>query len=66
MLYPQMSVLIEKTGSRYLLVNLVARRAREISENAEEQGIQIRKKPVSSAIDEIYTGRLKIRDNDKM
>jgi len=66
MLYPPMSVLIEKTGSRYLLVNLVARRAREISENAEEQGIQIRKKPVSSAIDEIYTGRLKIRDNDKM
>ena len=66
MLYPPMSGLIEKTGSRYLLVNLVARRAREIAENAEEQGVPIRKKPVSSAIDEIYTGRLKIKENPEL
>ena len=31
MLYPPMSVLAEKAGSRYLLVNLVARRARNIA-----------------------------------
>ena len=62
MLYPPMSNLVEKTGSRYLLVNLVARRAREIASNAEDQGLQLRKKPVSSAIDEVYTGRLKIRE----
>ena len=62
MLYPPMTDLVDKVGSRYLLVNLVARRARELSSNAEEQGLQLRKKPVSSAIDEVYTGRLKIRD----
>jgi len=62
MLYPPMSNLVEKTGSRYLLVNLVARRAREIASNAEDQGLQLRKKPVSSAIDEVYTGRLIIKE----
>ena len=32
MLYPPMSELAAKAGSRYLLVNLVARRARNIAE----------------------------------
>ena len=35
MLYPPMSVLAEKAGSRYLLVNLVARRARNIAAAAQ-------------------------------
>ena len=48
-------------GSRYLLVNLVARRAREISAKAEEEGEIIEKKPVSEAIDEVYSGKLKIK-----
>lgn len=30
MLYPPMSELVDKVGSRYMLVNLVAARAREI------------------------------------
>ena len=38
MLYPPMSELVSKVGSRYLLVNLVARRARDISQKAEEEG----------------------------
>ena len=63
MLYPPMADLVEKVGSRYLLVNLVARRAREISAIAEENEEPIEKKPVSSAIDEVYTGRLKVVDN---
>ena len=42
------------------LVNLVARRAREISANAEEEGVILDKKPVSAAIDEVYTGKLTI------
>ena len=52
---------MEKVGSRYLLVNLVARRAREISAKAEEEGEIIEKKPVSEAIDEVYSGKLKIK-----
>ena len=37
MLYPPMNVLAEKAGSRYLLVNLVARRARNIAAAVEER-----------------------------
>ena len=61
MLYPPMASLVDKVGSRYLLVNLVARRAREIANNAEESGEILEKKPVSSAIDEVYSGKLTIK-----
>ena len=60
MLYPPMAELVDKIGSRYQLVNLVARRARAISAQAEENGESLEKKPVSSAIDEVYTGKLTI------
>ena len=60
MLYPPVADLVDKIGSRYLLVNLVARRARTISAEAEENGVPLERKPVSSAIDEVYTGRLTI------
>ena len=58
MLYPPMASLIEKVGSRYLLVNLVARRARDIAAQAEESGDPMDEKPVSEAINEVYSGRL--------
>jgi len=60
MLYPPMAELVNKIGSRYQLVNLVARRARAISAEAEEKGESLDKKPVSSAIEEVYTGKLTI------
>jgi len=62
MLYPPMADLVEKVGSRYLLVNLVAKRARDIASQAEEEGEILDKKPVSSAIDEVYTGKLTIKE----
>ncbi len=62
MLYPPMADLVNKVGSRYLLVNLVAKRARKIANDAEEAGESLNKKPVSSAIDEVYTGKLTIND----
>lgn len=61
MLYPPVAELVEKTGSRYQLVNLVARRARQISSDAEEKQLPLEKKPVSAAIDEVYTGKLSIK-----
>ena len=61
MLYPPVAELVDKIGSRYQLVNLVARRARVISSAAEESGIPLERKPVSSAIDEVYTGKLAIK-----
>ncbi len=60
MLYPPMADLVSKVGSRYLLVNLVARRARSISSKAEENGDSLDQKPVSTAIDEVYAGKLSV------
>ena len=61
MLYPPVAVLVDKIGSRYQLVNLVARRARTISAQAEERQIPLEKKAVSTAIDEVYSGKLSIK-----
>ena len=58
MLYPPMGDLMDKVGSRYMLVNAVSRRAREIADEAEQQNLIIDEKTVSLAIDEIYTGKL--------
>ena len=60
MLYPPVADLVEKVGSRYQLVNLVAKRAREISAEAEENQIPLEEKPVSTAIKEVYSGELNI------
>ena len=65
MLYPPMSELVKKVGSRYLLVNLVSRRARDISQKAEEDGEPLDRKPISIAIDEVYTGKLKINQEEQ-
>ncbi len=61
MLYPPMGDLVDKTESRYQLVNLVARRARNIASNAHETGEILTDKPVSIAIDEVYHGELSLR-----
>jgi len=61
MLYPPVAELVDKVGSRYQLVNLVARRARTISADAEEKQFALDRKPVSSAIDEVYTGKLTMK-----
>lgn len=60
MLYPPVAELAKKVGSRYQLVNLVARRARAISAEAEEYGEPLDQKPVSQAIEEVYAGKLLI------
>lgn len=63
MLYPPVADLAEKVGSRYLLVNLVARRARDIAAKAEEEGEPLDEKPVSEAIEEVYAGKLVVDEN---
>ena len=62
MLYPPMADLVDKVGSRYLLVNLVARRARKLASIAEETNNPMDEKPVSCAIDEVYEGKLTIKN----
>ncbi len=58
MLYPAMNQLLEHVSSRYQLVNMVAYRARKISEEADEQKISLNDKPVSIAIAEIAEGKI--------
>lgn len=58
MLYPAMSKLNAYVPNRYMLVNVVARRARQIAENAEETGEILEEKPVTLAIHEVAEGKL--------
>lgn len=58
MLYPAMRDLLKKVPSRYMLVNVVAHRAREISAEAELAGEPLDDKPVSIAIQEVAEGKL--------
>ena len=65
MLYPPVADLVNKVGSRYALVNLVAKRARGIASEAEKNGETLNKKAVSAAIEEVYTGKLTIVHNEE-
>lgn len=58
MLYPPMAQLLKNIDSRYLLVNVVARRARQISIEAEQEGTALTEKPVTLAIREVADGAL--------
>ena len=58
MLYPAMNKLTSYVPNRYMLVNVVARRARQIAENAEEIGEHLDEKPVTLAINEVAEGKL--------
>ena len=60
LLYPPVSELAEKVGSRYQLVNVIAQRARHISADYEEKGEPLDEKPVSIAIQEVYAGKLTV------
>ena len=58
MLYPPVSDLLKHVDSRYLLVNVVAQRAREIAVEAEQQQEELTEKPVTLAIREVAAGTL--------
>ena len=64
MLYPAMNTLIKNVPNRYLLVNVVARRARQIAEEAEQEGLHLEEKPVTEAIHEVADGMITAGDID--
>ena len=63
MLYPSLPELLKQVDGRYLLVNVIAQRAREISQQADSIGESLDKKPVSSAIEEIASGDIRVKLN---
>ena len=58
MLYPPIADLLEQVDGRYLLVNVVAKRAREIAQEANENDVNLPEKPVTMAIREVADGQL--------
>ena len=58
MLYPPVAELLKNVDSRYLLVNVVAQRARQISQEAEDFQEELTEKPVTLAIREVADGKL--------
>ena len=58
MLYPPVADLLKNVDSRYLLVNVVAQRARQIASAAEEAQEDLPEKPVTMAIKEVAAGQL--------
>ncbi len=57
MLYPAMNKLMDYVPNRYMMVNVVARRARQIAEEAENAGEHLTEKPVTLAIHEVSEGK---------
>jgi len=66
MLYPALQNLLKHVNSRYLLVNIIARRAREISTRDEGYESEEYDKPVSKAIEEIAAGELRVTVPDDL
>ena len=62
MLYPPMNELLAEIPSRYMLVNVVAQRARQIASEAEDAGMPLDDKSVSIAIREVAEGKLTPQD----
>lgn len=60
MLYPAMNKLTANVPNRYLLVNVVARRARQIAQEAEDMGEKTDVKPVTLAINEVADGQISV------
>lgn len=58
MLYPPVADMLKHVDSRYLLVNVVAQRARQIASDAETNQEELTEKPVTLAIREVADGKL--------
>ena len=64
MLYPAMNQLTAYVPNRYMMVNVVARRARQIAAEAEETGEHLDEKPVTLAINEVAEGEYRANSID--
>lgn len=63
---PDLSSVLSNHTSRYSLVRATAKRAREISQEAEDNDIILVEKPVSIAIDEIINHKYDIIEPEEI
>lgn len=64
MIYPSIDKLLNQVGSKYLLVNIVAKRAHEIEKTGYYQLKEyeyISKKPIGRALEEVAKDKLKLK-----
>lgn len=63
MIYPSIDLLLNQVGSKYLLVNIVARRAKEMSEKQNYQMKEkdyVSKKEIGKAMEEVLENLVKV------
>ena len=58
MLHPSLGELLKKIDNRYLLVNITAKRARDIAAEAEAEEIPLTEKPVRLALNDVLSGHI--------
>ncbi len=66
MFNPDLRNVLKNHTSRYSLVTAVAKRAREMSADAQENGEILAEKPVSIALDEIITGKYEVVEPEEI
>ncbi|MBO5333397.1 MAG: DNA-directed RNA polymerase subunit omega [Clostridia bacterium] len=66
MFNPDLRKVLANNTSRYSLVTAVAKRAREISSEAQENGEILNEKPVSIALDEIINGKFEVVESEEL
>ncbi len=66
MFNPDLRNVLKDHTSRYSLVTAVAKRAREISADAQENGEILSEKPVSIALDEIISGKFEVVEPEEI
>ena len=66
MLNPDLKKMLNNVSSRYSLVIGTAKRAREIRDEAIEREERVEEKTVSTAIDEICSGKYVVQEPDEI
>ena len=66
MFNPDLRNVLKNKTSRYSLVTAVAKRAREIAGDAQENGELLEEKPVSLALDEIINGKYEVVEPEEI
>ena len=66
MLNPDLRGILTNHISRYSLVTAVAKRAREIAQDAEEKGEIVIEKPVTTAVNELLKGEYYIEEPEEI
>ncbi len=63
---PDIKKLMENCNSRYSLVAATAKRARQIQDEANEKEERLQEKPVTTAMEEIESGKYVVEEPDSL